>query len=230
MPRPVVRARVRHLLVEEQGVEVVGEVVVVRDRGPIAARLCSRPGGGPPTTAAAAAGRPRRDAPAARAPRAGRAHRRAIGPRLARSAHTRRKPSATSPSTSRSPATYARASPSSPGLHSRRRSARGSGARRRGRRRASLAAVPRPDPDGQVVADARRGRWRRAFGATRRGSCSCLFERRAGRRRGSRWRSRPRSTRGRSPTCGGTCASKPMASTSSACASKRSRQARSVRA
>ena len=129
--REVESARVRHGLVEDELVEVVREVVVVGDGGPVALTGVQVAGElrlglgdlGPPSEGAGAA--------APRAAARAMVRRRIRGfaasgsaARASRTAdHMARRPWARSPSMSRWPFTYARATPSSPGDHMMWRSA-----------------------------------------------------------------------------------------------------------
>ena len=202
--RPVT-AGVGHLRVEQEGVEVVGEVVVVGDRGAVAAA-----GVQPPVEAGFRRRRPRPVAPP----------RRAAGPaRAAASTSVRDR------NRGRRVGLRQRPEPGEPlgdvavdlelTRHERPREPQLAGAPQQAPQRppvpdhddgagggARLGPVPRPDPDGQGRAEEALDEPGELRGDA---ACSSGAPGRTGRRRGSRRGSPPRSRRGRTPTSGGTC-------------------------
>ena len=206
-----VRAGVRHVLVEEERVEVVRQVVVVGDDRPVAAPAVQRPRSrasepGPGRRA----DRPEPGAPQRRSrPRpAGAGADDRAGVDLGRA---RTGPDAAEPvlEVAVDVEVAADVGPGQPELAGAPE--RGDASARRERQhhgRGVRADRPRCRPRPGCGPGAHRRK--RAYGARpaspRRGS-SCISMPgsggRAGRRRGSRWRSRPRSRRGRTPTSGG---------------------------
>ena len=232
-----VPARVRHRLVEQQRVEVVGEVVVVADRAPVA-QLAVQPAADP------GLGHRRRRRAAERAdpgrgpdrPEQRRGSRPDSGqPALAADLErVRQRRTEVAGDVELAGDVGLRGTELARPPHHPAYGVRGPQHDQRRVRRAGLGAVPRPQPDRQVAAQERPQRClqpqrQRRSSPSRPSPVETLVvigpppvaPAPAAARRGTRKRSRPASTPGRSATSAGRSWSNPRAATSSAAAAER---------